>query len=271
MIQSREPSLDAIYRALEQVYDPELDDSILKLEFVDAVEVEGGQVTVRYKVPTFWCAPNFVFMMSHDIRREVLAVPGVERVTVLVRNNCVEQEVNAGVNAGQSFAETFANDVDSAGADLEELRLTFARKGFLARQDVLIRRLRQAGLADEEILALRGRDLIADQEDVLVQRPAPAPPLWVRLAAADLARYRHKRRALGLANDADAPVFTSLDDRPLSVAELPEYLRRSRTARLNIAFNTTLCEGLLRATYTPERIGDTSSVGDALLLAPRGS
>jgi metal-sulfur cluster biosynthetic enzyme len=263
---STPPSLDAIYAALENVYDPELDDSIIKLEFVDAVEIDGGQVTVRYKVPTFWCAPNFVFMMSHDIRREVLAVPGVERVTVLVRNNCVADEVNGGVNAGLSFAQTFADDVDGEQADLEQLRRIFAEKGFLARQDVLLRRLRQAGLEDAEILALRLRDVFADEDDMLVQRPAPAASLWIRLAGGDLTKYRHKRRALGLPADGDALLFTTLAGEDLRELDLQAYLRRSRAARLNIAFNTSLCEGLLRATYTPERIGDTSSVGDALLL-----
>jgi metal-sulfur cluster biosynthetic enzyme len=257
---------DSVLAALEQVYDPELDESLVRLEFIDEVHIDGGAVTVRYKVPTYWCAPNFVFMMSDDIRRAVLALPGVTSVTVLVRNNCAEREVNAGVNAGRSFEQTFG--ADASGEGLDALRLKFLHKGFLARQDVLLRRLRQAGLSDAESIALRVGDLVVDGEDVYVQ--AGTGPVRVRLAAGDLEKYLRKRGVLALAIAPEAALFTTMDGTPLSAVDLVDYLRRSRGARLNIAFNTSLCEGLLRATYTPERISDTSSAGDALLLEAKG-
>jgi hypothetical protein len=216
-------------------------------------------VTVRYKVPTFWCAPNFVYMMSHDIRSEVGRVPGVAAVTVLVENNCVEDEINAGVNAGKSFEETFPNDTD--GESLDALRRTFTAKGFLARQDVLLRRLRQAGMADEQILALRLDDLAVDGEDLAVA----TAPIRVRLAGPDLAKYLHKRRKLGLDQAPAALLFTTIAGRPLAEVDLADYLRRSRSARLNIAFNTSLCEGLLRTQFRPEQQGSHQSVGDSLL------
>ncbi|WP_448338225.1 metal-sulfur cluster assembly factor [Chloroflexus aurantiacus] len=256
------PTLTEIYRALAEVYDPELDTPITELGFVNEVHVADGHVTVTYTVPTFWCAPNFVFMMSQDIRHEVAQIPGVTQVTVIVHNNCLEDEINRGVNAGRSFAETFPDDVDRQ-ADLEALRHTFTVKGFLARQDVLIRRMRQAGLADAVILALRIGDVMVQGEDLLLQT---TPPQRVALAAADLRRYLHKRRRLHLAMTADAYLFTTVEDRPIPEAELPAYLRYSRSARLNIAFNTSLCEGLLRTQFFPERQYDYSSVGDRLMI-----
>lgn len=265
--QSREtaaqPSIEAVYAALDQVYDPELDAPITDLQFVAEVAIEGDHVLVRYNVPTFWCAPNFVFMMSHDIRHELAQVPGVGAVTVLVSNNCVEDQVNAGVNAGKSFEETFSDDIDGSGESLEELRRIFTTKGFLARQDVLLRRLRQAGLADEAILDLSLDDLVVAGEDLLVSA-ADEAPLLVRRAAGDLAKYLHKRRKLGLPT-ADALVFSTLEGQPLREIDLASYLRRSRAARLNIAFNTSLCEGLLRTQFHPEQQGTHASVGDSLL------
>lgn len=74
------PTLAEINRALAEVYDPELDTPITELGFVNEVQIAAdGHVTVTYTVPTFWCAPNFVFMMSQDIRDEVGRVPGLRR------------------------------------------------------------------------------------------------------------------------------------------------------------------------------------------------
>ncbi|GAB4432163.1 MAG: iron-sulfur cluster assembly protein [Chloroflexi bacterium OHK40] len=258
-------SRDQVFAALDQVYDPELDAPLTRLGFIDEVTITGGHVTVRYTVPTFWCAPNFVFLMSSDIRHEVARVPGVAAVTVLVRNNCAENEINAGINAGKSFAETFPDDLVDEG--LEALRHTFTLKGFLARQDVLLRRLRQAGIDEATALALRVGALTPQGEDVRVVTP-DGTALRVPLAAADLEKYLHKRRKLGLAQAPEALLFTTTEGQPLAEVDLAAYLRRSRAARLNIAFNTTLCEGLLRTQFRPEQAGCHGSVGDALLVGP---
>lgn len=247
----------AIDRALDQVYDPELDESILKLGFVEAVEVAGATVTVTYRLPTYWCAPNFAYMMAADLRREVGQVPGVAEVRAVIRDHCAEQELNAGVNAGRSFQETFPGD---AADDLDDLRRKFWEKSFLARQEVLIRRLRAAGLSDERIVALGAGDLEIAGDDLIA-----LGELRVRLGADDMRKYLHRRaRLLGHAG----PLFTSLDGAALPAAGLDAYLRRSRMVRLSIAFNTSLCEGLLRTRYEPERTYDTASLGDALLLTP---
>jgi hypothetical protein len=147
--------------------------------------------------------------------------------------------------------------------------LKFLHKAFLARQDVLLRRLRQAGLSEEQALHLRVGAVVTDGDDLLVQG-AEVPTTRVRLAASDWEKYARKRVALALDTAPDALLFTTLDGQPLHTVDLKEYLRRSRGARLNIAFNTSLCEGLLRATYSPERLHDTSSAGDALLLEAKG-
>jgi hypothetical protein len=217
-------------------------------------------------------------MMSADVRTEVGQVPGVQSVRVVLSNHCTETEINSAVNRGASFREAFPGDTLD---NLDDLRRRFYEKSFLARQEQLIRRLRHAGLSDAQIVAFRHGDLTPNGEDVLVQtedggrktglsphdpssvfRP---PSVRVRLGAGDLAKYLRKRRLLGL---PDAPVdglFCALDGTPLSAEELPDYLRRTRTMRVSLAFNTTLCEGLRRTQYNPERSTDTSSVADGLL------
>jgi metal-sulfur cluster biosynthetic enzyme len=270
--------LSDIYARLDNVFDPELDESITKLGFVDDVRIDGGDVTVVYKLPTFWCAPNFAYMMSSDVRDEVLQAPGVRSVHVVLLEHCADDEINAGVNRGRSFQETFP---DESLDDLQELRRKFLDKSFLARQEQLIRRLRQAGMSDAQILELRVGDLVPAGEDVLVRTEDQGrkteellpdsssvlgpPSLCVRLAAPDLAKYLRKRAGLGLPGDAAALLFTTLEGAPLHAESLADYLRRSRTVRVSIALNSSLCEGLLRARYEPERNADTTSVGDVLL------
>jgi len=284
------PTLEAIYAQLDQVYDPELDESIVRLGFVDDVRIEGGVVTVVYKLPTFWCAPNFAYMMSADARELVGRLPGVRAVHVVLRDHFANAEINGGVNAGHAFRETFPGE---ALDDLDELRRRFLEKSFLARQEQLIRRLRQAGLSDEQIVGLRVGELEPQGEDVLVRQSQEhresqiadcrlqkdeepnlqstiydLQSVQVRLAAGDLAKYLRKRAGLGLPNDAAARLFCELSGDPLRAEELPGYLRRTRTMRVSMAFNSAMCEGLLRARYHPELREHTSSVGDILLTAP---
>jgi len=53
-----------VRRRLEEVLDPELDESIVALGFVKAIDLKDGALTVTLKLPTFWCAPNFAFIMA---------------------------------------------------------------------------------------------------------------------------------------------------------------------------------------------------------------
>ena len=53
--------------ALDTVRDPELDTSIVELGFVSACSVDDdGTARVRLRLPTFFCAPNFAFLMVAD-------------------------------------------------------------------------------------------------------------------------------------------------------------------------------------------------------------
>ena len=118
----------AIMERLAQVLDPELDESILDLGFVRSFELRSGHAEVALRLPTSWCAVNFSFLMAEDVRRALLAVEGVHRVTVRLGDHCAAAEIEASVNNGLSFAEAFPGE---APGSLEALRRTFLRKGFL--------------------------------------------------------------------------------------------------------------------------------------------
>ena len=67
---------EVIFKRLEKVLDPELDESILKLGFVKSIEAESDHLKIELHLPTYWCAPNFSYMMAEDTRRELLTVGG---------------------------------------------------------------------------------------------------------------------------------------------------------------------------------------------------
>ena len=57
--------------------DPELDEPVTELGFVERVAVDGDTVEVDFRLPTYWCAANFAFLMVDDIRIAVEGAPWV--------------------------------------------------------------------------------------------------------------------------------------------------------------------------------------------------
>src|SRR3984957_13794863 len=72
----------AILDRLAQVFDPELDESILDLGFVRSLQLRSGHASVALRLPTSWCAVNFAYLMAEDIRRALLTVEGIRQATV---------------------------------------------------------------------------------------------------------------------------------------------------------------------------------------------
>ncbi len=241
-----------VWARIGEVVDPELDRSLDTLGFVDAVEISGGEVSVRLRLPTYWCAPNFAYMMVADLRDQISRAPGVERVTVRLEDHFAGEEISAGVNRGQLFSAVFPGDADG---ELDELRHTFAVKAFLVRQEQMLRALMRAGLSAERLTSLTLADFVVEGDGVSIRvEPAPEAGAAAWTLAPGLARafrlWRMKRAALGLdALPSDAPCFTTAEGVAISAAQLPELLRAARMVRLNGAFNTLLCTGLHAQRY----------------------
>ena len=75
-----EKGSDEVYRQIAEVYDPELDQPLTELGFIGGVRIVGDTVTVRFRLPTYWCAANFAYMMASDIRERVSELSWVQRV-----------------------------------------------------------------------------------------------------------------------------------------------------------------------------------------------
>ena len=218
--------LDRVYAALDTVRDPELDESVLSLDFVSSCEVsEQGAVEVHLRLPTFFCAPNFAFLMVADAYDAVLAVDGVGSASILLDDHFASNAINDGVAARAGFVHSFAGE---AQHELEELRANFLHKAVLAGQDRVARPLLANGWTPERLSAARLGDL-------------PGSP--------DLDRLRNRRGLLGLPAGDGAPLLMDAAGQPVTIEAMPLHLRRARTTRVGMEANGGYCRGLLADRY----------------------
>lgn len=216
----------AVWAALATVHDPELDEPLTDLGFVSSCEVsDTGAATVRLRLPTYFCAPNFAYLMVADAYDAVSAVPGVTATDVRLEDHFAADAINTGVAARAGFVASFSGE---AVRELDELRADFLRKAVLAGTDRVCRRLRGADLA------------------TLTLGDAQAGP--------DLERLRARRRELGLPHDDSDPLVvdpgTGL---PVAPAGLRLHLGLARATRVSQEANSGVCRGMLIARYAEER------------------
>jgi metal-sulfur cluster biosynthetic enzyme len=230
----------AVLDRLAQVLDPELDESILKLGFVRSLRLRSGHADIALRLPTAWCAVNFAYLMAEDVRRALLTVEGIRQVTVRLGDHCAAAEIEAAVNEGRPFAEAFPGE--GAGS-LAALRLTFLRKGFLSRQERLLRELRDAGCLPAAICALRLGEMSMQDDTIVIRQPGCAPV--ESGSAAILQRYLERRSELGLDCSLAAPLIVDLEDKPFSEERLQAHYEAIRTVRVALEANGSFCRALL--------------------------
>ncbi len=212
--------------ALGTVRDPELDTSIVELQFVRSCAVSPeGETEVRLRLPTYFCAPNFAFLMVADAYDAVSATDGISRTEIVLEDHFASDTINEGVAARAGFVATFGEE---AKEELHELRAKFIRKAMLAGQDRVARPLLADGRAPEELAGMRLGDV------------AQSP---------DLDRLRERRAELGIGADDDAPLLVDDSGAAVRPDALPLHLRRVRSTRVNIEANASHCLSLLATRY----------------------
>src|SRR5947199_9083028 len=79
---------ESVLQALSTVTDPELDEPITELGFVKNLSVsEEGRVCLDLVTSSFWCSPNFVYMMLEEARDVVSTRPGVKEMRVTLEGH----------------------------------------------------------------------------------------------------------------------------------------------------------------------------------------
>ena len=230
----------AILERLGRVLDPELDEPLLKLGFIRSLEIHDGHAFVTLRLPTSWCAVNFAYMMAEDIRRALLGVEGIGEVSVRLGDHCAAAEIEAAVNAGKPFAQAFTGE---GGDGLAALRGIFLRKGFLSRQERLLRELREAGCSAAAICSLRVGEVMPEAEAFVITRPG-AQPLEGG-SAETLRRYLERRAELGHDLGSTARLIVDPGGQPLPVERLEAYYRDARTVRVSLEANGAFCRAVL--------------------------
>ena len=230
-----------LWESLEAVTDPELDEPSTDMGFVERAEVIGSKrVEVEFRLPTYWCSPNFAFLMAFGIRAEVCALPWVQEVQVTLNDHCFGDEVNEGVNSGKPFEEVFAQYCD--GANLAEVVDTFRAKAFDRRQEVMLLALQAQGMTEAEIVSLTlaafDRITMHGEEE---ERQKP--------------RYRDLLLDQGLAENPEDLAFPTWDGQAIEAQELATHLVRLKGTRINMEFNGALCRGLATTRYKEVEIG----------------
>ena len=217
--------------ALSGVRDPELDEPITDLDFVSELEVENGAATVRLRLPTYFCAPNFAYLMVADAKDAILSVPGIESANVVLDDHYASGEINVGVNGEHGFDGAFPDETESP--DLEELRTVFRRKSFVSRQEQLCRKLLAEGITSSDLAGMTLADVPASNS---------------------LQKYLERRAGLGLDVSGEAPLVVDPQGKRIPEDAVVQHLRFARTVRVSIEGNAELCTGLLAARYgIPER------------------
>ena len=220
------PTEKAVLDALSGVRDPELDEPITELKFISGLHVDGDSVDLRLRLPTPFCAPNFAYLMAHDAREALLAVPGVSEASVFLEDHHTAEEINAGMARGSNFESTFDSFEETEGEDLDGLRAIFRRKAFVSRQERLCRTLLAAGYAAEELARMRLDEI---------------PPSEIK------EKYLSRREELGLDVSAGAPFVVDPDGREIPDDAVVQHLRFARVTRLSIEANAGFCRGVLAA------------------------
>ncbi|MCL6571247.1 MAG: iron-sulfur cluster assembly protein [Bacillus sp. (in: Bacteria)] len=228
---------EAVFEKLNFVYDPELDKSVLEMQFIEEVVIQEDIVTVVMRLPTFWCSPNFAFIMAEDIRDRVMELPWVRKVVLNLKDHCSSNDINKGVSEGKSFEEVFS---DLATGDLNEVRNTFRIKSFMARQEHLLRELKNFGV---------GNGLLSLTIEDLKTHPAITDQTIV-------GRYLTLRSELGISNHSHEFAFLKHTGVVIDPLELTDYLLEARRTRMSMEFNANHCLGLLATRYQTIIVGE---------------
>ena len=227
---------------LDRVQDPELDRSIVELQYIDRIDVDGGDVTVSFVLPTAWCSPAFAWMMATGIRDEVEALSGVTSVTVRLSDHMHADEITEGVNRRLAYESVF----EDADDGVDDVRRKLDSKARFARQYRAIRALREAGLDPEQITSLRRGDVDLEFSSELVALSVRDGSLTITAPREPMTEYLSKARETGLVTDEDDRIFADREGEPLDPEPetFESALRDARLAASNIEGQATICASL---------------------------
>jgi metal-sulfur cluster biosynthetic enzyme len=221
--------LEEVWAALGTVTDPEIDEPVTTLEFISNVAVNANNsVSVEFRLPTYWCAPNFAFLMASDIRDAVAELDWVNGVAVSLLDHFSAELINRSIALKQEFRDAFPGETDD---DLNIIRQKFLGKAFERRQELLMRYLLGVGQKPEWMTQVSMKELMGLSLEAE----------GTRLRTLYIFAWRRLHPAWGEENLA----FVALNGGPLAPTQLSSYLRKVAGVRRNAEFSGGMCRSLL--------------------------
>ncbi len=234
-----------VWDALGSVMDPELDEPVTTLGFVEDWSVEDGVARVRLRLPTYFCAPNFVWMMVADAHDALSAVEGVVRVDVGVHDHFATSEIAL-------TSDLTPNDRLGAAAPTPTCRTSKSSGSPSGARRT-------------------PRHSIACGANCVATAPSSRTSATVALPT-----FRRATTATGSCGAACRSGCRPSRPRcccwtkpgqPISTADAELWLRRAQTVRVNIEGNAELCRGLLCSRY---ELGEhQAQIATPLSITPR--
>ena len=230
--------LNQVWARLDLVMDPELDEPVTDMGFIEAVSItdtaqsNAAVVHVTFRLPTYWCSPNFAFLMAEDIKRQIEILPWVRQAVVTLQDHMAAEEMNAAINSGASFGSVF-EDLHP-NEDLGALREKFDVKAFQRRQEVVIKALIAMGFLSAEVVVMP-RGLLE-----VTQLPDPED---ARQKERYLTILAQKRLSPG-PDDLAFPTYQGT-----AITDYGHYMGLLRSVRINMEFSGSLCRGLKQSRY----------------------
>lgn len=230
------PSREAVRDCLDCVTDPELDRSIVELEYIDQIRIDDGAVEITFTLPTAWCSPAFAWMMATDARDEIASLPETESVRIELHDHMHETQITRGVNEHKSFESMFPD----ADGGVTEVRATLDDKARFARQHEAVAACLDAGLDAEQIVALRRGDIELTEDACTVS----VSDIHVVVAADPIEAYLEKASASGYVVADDDRLFLTPDGDPIPRERFEIVQKRTRLAGVNMGGQGAVCDAL---------------------------
>ncbi len=88
-----------IFEELTKIVDPEINVSIMELELIDNIDINGSSVKVDLHLTSPFCPAIFGFKIAQDVHDNLLKIDGIDDVKLNVSNHFMAEAINNQVNA----------------------------------------------------------------------------------------------------------------------------------------------------------------------------
>ena len=91
-----------IFDELTKIVDPEINVSIMELELIDNIDINGSAVKVDLHLTSPFCPAIFGFKIAQDVHDNLLKIDGIDDVKLNVSNHFMAEAINNQVNASKN-------------------------------------------------------------------------------------------------------------------------------------------------------------------------